>query len=229
MKQGVFELKTREIRRPCAALAQPGHSGGQRAAGMFLVLALLGSVSGCSPHGVSPSQAQAVINKGLAATSNCIAVPVEVEYRAAVHGTSLALKTLQVQGMVQPGPVTVRQYIGPPQTQPGFVFTDAAKALVIERDNAVNSRTMPCVRNGRFEVSSLEAIDIAPDAGGRMLASVRARVKFMPENWLAKTRDDPAWSSYWSGIEKTQATQWLYTLLKSGDDLFYGGAGQPLK
>lgn len=219
-------IKIHPMRVPQAGDVKAGFNS---AAAVALSLMLL-SLAGCSPNGVSKSQAQAVINKGLVAASDCIPVPVGVEYISSVHSTSLALKTLRAQGLVQQAPVTVNQYIGPPKTKDGFVFNEAAKAIAVQRDprpGFINPEF--CVRSGKFEVASLEAIDVASDATGRLVATVRARVQFVPEGWIAKTVADPAWSSYWSGIKKTEETQWLYTLLKSGDQLFYSGRGQALK
>ena len=145
-------IRMHPMRAPQAGEVKAGFNS---ASAVVLSLMLL-SLAGCSPNGVSKSQAQAVINKGLVAASDCIPVPVGVEYVSSVHSSSLALKTLRAQGLVQPAPVTVNQYIGPPKTKDGFVFNEAAKAIAVQREarpGFINPEF--CVRSGKFEVASL--------------------------------------------------------------------------
>ena len=61
------------------------------------------------------------------------------------------------------------------------------------------------------------------------MASVRAHIHFVPEEWLAKTRDDPAWSIYWAGMKRIEEPPYLYQLLKSGEEFYFTQRGTALK
>jgi hypothetical protein len=192
-------------------------------------LLALGMVA-CSPADANKSRAQVVINKGLEAQPECLTVNVGRRYEQTVERTSLALKALEAAKLVELGTIEEKSWgSNAVNTVPAYQFTEAGKSLVPESASASPMARLPCVRNGKFEVVSIEAIDINNDLTGRPIANVRARLRFLPENWFASTKTDPSWASYWSAMDKTEQTQWLYSLLKSGDELFFTGRGTALK
>ncbi|MDO8767381.1 MAG: hypothetical protein Q7K57_01475 [Burkholderiaceae bacterium] len=61
------------------------------------------------------------------------------------------------------------------------------------------------------------------------MATVRASIEFVPRDWIKTTKTNQAWAPYWGYIEKFESGQWLYRLLKSGEDYFFTGPGEKLK
>ena len=203
-------------------------SPGLKLWGIATLLAL-GMVA-CSPADGNKSRAQVAINKGLGEQSECLTVNVGRRYESAMDRTSLALKALEAAKLVELGTIDEKSWgSNTVKTVPAYQFTEAGKSLIPESASAPPMVRLPCVRNGKFEVVAIEPIDINNDLAGRPSASVRARLRFLPENWFASTKTDPAWASYWSAMDKNEQTQWLYSLLKSGDELFYTGRGTALK
>jgi hypothetical protein len=196
-----------------------------------LVVSLGLALCACSPQGQGKSAALAAINKGLASTPGCFMVPVEMEHLPSVYGPgpTMALNALLAQGLVKAGTVVLEQYVGPPKTKDGFLFSEKGQRLVVPSTHTGPDKPMPCVRNGKYEVTQIDAIDVANDSEGRVIASVRAHVRFVAEDWFNKTRDDPAWAGYWVGIKKSEESPWLYRLIKSGDEFYYTGSGLSLE
>ncbi len=219
-----------------------GADDSQRAGGLPKVLALRWALCSlavmgvlalvaCSPRGENKSAALAAINKGLSSGTDCLEASVGVEYSPTAYGASpeRVLRTLLAQGLAKEGPVTVAQLFGPPKTKPGFVFAEEARPMIVPRPSNGLPNQLPCVRNGHFEVTQVDAIDVANDATGHLFASVRAHIHFVPEEWLAKTRDDPAWSIYWAGMKRIEEPPYLYQLLKSGEEFYFTQRGTALK
>lgn len=196
--------------------------------GMVTLLAL--GMSACTPADRTKARAQEVINKGLSEQPECITANVGRRHDPSTGSTSLALKALEAAKLIELGTMEEKSWFSNAvKIVPAYKLTDAGKTLVSANSAATLAERLPCVRNGRFEVASIEAVDINNDLSGRPIASVRARLRFIAEDWFAATKTDPAWASYWSAMGKNEQTQWLYSLVKSGDELFYTGRGTALK
>lgn len=199
------------------------------AAACLLALLMLGACSGATDK----SKVAQAINQGLVGTPVCYHVPVGVPIvsrgdHKEVAG-SLALKELLAQGLVKPGSITFKDFMGPGRAE-GYVVTEAGAALVQTAPvpNAF-TRTNACMAFGHWKVRTIEAIDSGSDVSGRPVANVRASIEWVARDWLQATRAMPAWAPYWQDIARLERSQWLYRLLKSGDDYFFTGPGQKLK
>ena len=187
-------------------------------------------LSACSPGGVSNSAATKAINEGLAKDSGCASVPVDVPAtREEIAAASRALQALQAKGLVKEGAVQQYQIMGPAKPVNGYVFTEAAKPLIQQpaMNNLISKQ--PCVRTGHYEVKSIEAIDMTAGVDGKPIASVRARLRFVTEDWITATRPNAAWSEFWKAQDAAEQNQYLYSLLKSGSEVFYTGRGVKLQ
>ncbi|MDD2926145.1 hypothetical protein [Rhodoferax sp.] len=195
-----------------------------------LVIATLIAVGGggCTSSDKTKERAQEVINNGLSKQSECITANVGHRYDPTNEPTTLVLRALEAAKLIELGAIQEKSWLNNIiKDVPAYKLTEAGKAFV-PPDTSASVLRAPCVRNGRFEVVSIEAIDINNDLTGQSIANVRARLKFVPEAWFASTKTDPAWVSYWSTMKKNEQTQWLYRLVKSGDDFFYTGRAAAL-
>lgn len=172
------------------------------------------------------SKVEKVINAHLVTTSICTDVPIGQKVDYAKVGANGALGILKAKGYIVESQGTSRDFFGRTSTFDAYALTDTGKPLV-QRENPFSR--VPCMRTGRFEVTKIEAIDLGNDADGKPVASVRAKVKFIPEDWIAGTRDVAGWAGYWKGINDNESASWLYTLLKSGADYYAQGSGRKLK
>ncbi|OGB33744.1 MAG: hypothetical protein A3F78_03790 [Burkholderiales bacterium RIFCSPLOWO2_12_FULL_61_40] len=172
-----------------------------------------------------------IINQGLSGTPACRDVPVGVPVTKDVANRSLALAELLAQGLVQPGQVHYTTIMGETKVTEGYVFTEAATALVQKPKENLPSWTQrpPCFQLGTWKVTTIQALDTGTDATGKLVTTVRANVAFEPRDWLKATKTKAQWAPYWADIESTEKSQWLYHLLKSGDDYFYTGPGSKLQ
>lgn len=196
--------------------------------GMVAILAM--GMLACTPADRTKARAQEVINKGLNEQPECITANVGHRYDPVKESTSLVLKALEVAKLIELGTIEEKSWLSNAvKVVTAYKLTDAGKAFLPANAAATPAARLPCVRNGRFEVASIEAIDINNDLTGRPIANVRARLRFIAEDWFAATKTDPAWASYWSAMRKNEQTQWLYSLVKSGDELFYTGRATALK
>lgn len=91
------------------------------------------------------------------------------------------------------------------------------------------SRKNSCFQFGHWKIKTIEAVDSGSDASGKPVATVRASIEFVPRDWIKTTKTNQAWAPYWGYIEKFESGQWLYRLLKSGEDYFFTGPGEKLK
>ena len=128
---------------------------------------------------------------------------------------------------------------GPVQLNSGYVdqfrgesynYTDSGEILIHKASITKPSglATQPCVRFGKYQISSIEAVDVAVDAIGQNIASVRAHIVFKPEEWMVAGREDPRAARAWAYFAANEAAQWMYRLKKSGDSYFYTGPASKL-
>lgn len=194
-----------------------------------LVAALL--MSACQRPVSDKGKVEQVINKGLSTTPVCRDIPVGVPVTKDEAHRSLALAELLAQGLVQPGQVRYTTIMGETKVTEGYVFTEAATALVQKpKENLPTwGKRPPCFQFGTWRVTTIQALDTGTDATGRLVTTARANVTFEPSDWLKATKAKTQWAQYWADIESAERSQWLYHLLKSGDDYFYTGPGSKLK
>lgn len=206
------------------------NSGSNRLKLLGMVTLLTLGIAACTPADRTKARAQEVINKGLSEQPECITANVGSRHDPSTGSTSLALKVLEAAKLIELGTIEEKAWLSNAvNVVPAYKLTDAGKTFVSPKAASPLAEYLPCVRNGRFEVAAIEAIDINNDLTGRPIASVRARLRFIAEDWFAATKTDPAWASYWSAMGKKEQTQWLYSLVKSGDELFYTGRATALK
>lgn len=172
------------------------------------------------------SKVERVINAHLVKSASCTDVPIGQKVDYAKVGTNGALGILKTKRYIVESKGTSTDFFGRTNTFDTYALTDAGKPLV-QRENPFSR--VPCMRTGHFEVTNIEAIDLGNDADGKPVASVRAKIKFVPEDWIAGTRDVAAWAGYWKDINDTESGPWLYTLLKSGSDYYSQGSGRKLR
>ena len=196
--------------------------------GISLALGASVLLGACSGEIAEKQRAQSAINDGLAKTPVCRNVPVNVQVRSQEAERSALLTELIQQGYVIPAPITTMSLMGRPEISKGYAFTEKAKPLIQNNGAANSGYSQPCFRIGVWKTKSIEAVDIGNDASGTPIATVRAMIEFTPEEWLATTKSKPEWALYWQQIKDQQTKQWLYLLLKSGNDFFYGGPGRPI-
>jgi hypothetical protein len=195
---------------------------------MLLVL-----LSACSGPRSDQGKVAQVINQGLSAAPVCYPVPVGVPLESSTDkslaDSSLALKELLAQGLAKPGQISYQGF-SRPGVADGYVFAESAAALIQTPAVADAIRQkQPCLQFGHWKIKTIEALDSGSDASGKPVATVRASIEFVPRDWIKLTRTNPAWASYWGNIEQLERSQWLYRLLKSGEEYFFTGPGEKLK
>ncbi|GEM_PF-6565209 len=183
-------------------------------------------LSGCGSSDFA--KAEKAINSGLAAHPSCQPVPVEVELPGKPGGGEL-IEVLKAAGLVTDGLVKEATSWGKPKDLEGYVFTEKGKQFIAQPSQQGAMQKQPCIRSGRFEVVKIEAIDFGTSIEGKPIANVRATIRFVPEEWLASTRTKPQWANYWASIQDRERANWMYRLIKSGDQFFYTESGERLK
>lgn len=198
--------------------------GVMRLVGFTAAMAAIFTLTACGNN--DNSKVEKVINEQLAKSASCTDVPIGQKVDYAKIGADGALGILKAKGYITESQGTSKDFFGRTSTFETFALTDRGKPLV-QRDGFFSRSS--CIRTGHFAVTKIEAIDIGNDAEGKPVASVRAKIEFVPEEWIAGTRNVAAWSGYWKDISETENSQWLYTLLKSGSDYYSHGPGRRLK
>ena len=186
-----------------------------RIVGLVLVTSVAMALAGC---GGDSSKVESVINQQLAKSASCTEVPIGMKVDVSKVGPDGALGILKAKGYIVEAHGSSKDFFGHTNTFDTFALTDKGKPLVQQEGTPASAFFAhgPCMKTGTFKVSKIEAIDLGNDAGGQPVATVRARIKFVPEEWIAATKNMPTWSAYWKNISETEHAQWLYTLLKSG-------------
>jgi hypothetical protein len=172
------------------------------------------------------SKVAKTINSGLEKNASCTRVPVGIPVDQSKVGTGGAIGLLKAKGLITEGTVKQHMFAREPKDVPGYVFTESGKGLVVQPGSLAGA---PCIRTGKYEINKIEAVDSGNDIEGKPLAIVRATIKFVPEAWLADTKPHPDWAKFWADVHDTEGTQWIYRLIKSGDEFFYTGPGTKLK
>lgn len=190
------------------------------------VVALVATLSACGNS--SFSKAREVINVGLAKDPSCINVEVGVPAGPPDELHRAIYAQLKSKGFVVDGKVPKYVVFGENQQVPGLVFTETGNSLVTISAKPGLIPVYPCIRIGKFEVTNVEAIDVANDNEGNVIASVRSKIKFVPETWLSDMKDSPVASAYLQRMTDLGKKQWLYKLRKSGDEYFYVRKGVAL-
>lgn len=195
---------------------------------LVLIAGVAMALAGC---GGDSSKVENVINEQLAKSANCTEVPVGLKVDVSKVGPDGALGILKAKGYIVEAQGSSKDFFGRTNTFDTFALTDKGKPLVQHEGTPVGTFLVhgPCMKSGTFKVTKIEAIDHGNDAGGQPVATVRARIRFVPEEWIADTKNMPAWSAYWKNISETENAQWLYTLLKSGNDFYSHGPGHKLQ
>lgn len=188
--------------------------------GLATVLAACGKSDG--------SKAEKVINSEFAKNSMCTEIPIGLPVDLSKVGPDGALGILKAKGYATEAQVTVDTIRGKTAVDT-LVMTDKGKPLLQRQSTLGFISQNACVRTGQYQVEKIEAMDFGNDVEGKPIATVRARIKFVPEEWLADTRNSPAWSGFWKGIGNDESGPWLYQLLKSGDEFYAYGKGRKIQ
>jgi hypothetical protein len=195
----------------------------------LLAAVFLLGLTACSNGIGDKSKVMKAINEGLAKSPSCRKLPIEVaEHESHFKTAQLPIAALLESGDIQEGEVFEKSlWDGKMKAKKGYVFTEKGKALIAVPADP-NMRSWPCVAVGHWEVESIEALDQGSDATGKTIVNARARIRFVPRQWLEMRRNDPAWSQAWTEVGKQASHQWMYQLLKSGDSYFYQGKGKAI-
>lgn len=175
------------------------------------------------------SKVEKEINSALTKNTPCTNIPIGLPLDLSKVGSDGALGILKAKGYVAEGKIEFDTYRGKSSAD-ALLMTEKGKPL-LQTPAAMGryTRHEACIRTGRFEVGKVEAIDFGNDIEGKPIASVRARIKFVPEEWIADTRKDAAWSGFWKGIDEKEGGTWLYQLLKSGNEFYSHGQGRKIQ
>lgn len=195
----------------------------------FIAVAVVTGFILAACGGSEKSKVEKVINEGLSKAPQCTKVPIGIPIDKSKVGDDGAIGQLKAKGLIAEGKVKEERAFGGAVERDGYVFTDQAKNLIQHAGSTGWIPVAPCVRTGKFAIADIEAIDYGSAADGRPVANARAKIKFVPEAWLADTRGTPAWEKFWVSVAETEKSQWLYQLLKSGDEFYFTGPGQRLK
>lgn len=200
-----------------------------RYVGVVAITGLAAVLAACS--GGDSSKAEKVINDHFTKNATCTEVPLGLPVDLSKVGADGALGVLKAKGYITEGKATTTDYFGRKAVADIFSLTEKGKALVQREasQGVLGFSRGPCLRTGHFQVDKIEAIDTGNDIEGKPVASVRTRIKFFPEEWLADTRNNPAWSGFWKNIGEDENGPWLYPLLKSGADFYWQGRGRKIQ
>lgn len=183
-------------------------------------------LAACSSGFGDKSKAMKVINEGLAKSPSCQQVPVDV-YAPDVHiKSSIAIPALLASGEIEAGQVFEDHVWNGKIPHNGYRLTEKGRPLLAKPGDPNMRNSWPCIATGHWEVTSIEALDEGTDMTGKAVANVRARIRFIPRDWIAAQSNDPAWKQLFTNISKQESQQWMYQLLKSGDSFFYQGRGK---
>lgn len=192
---------------------------------LVLAAALVTFLSACSKDSDNATITR-VIDEGLSKDASCYTLPIGVYSTKDDFGRyAFVLELLRKTGKIEPGPVQLSSGYVDQFKGESYNFTDSGKTLIHKASTTKPSglATQPCVRFGKYQISSIEAVDVAVDANGQNIASVRARIVFKPEEWMVAGREDPRAARAWGYFAANEAAQWMYRLKKSGDSYFYTG------
>lgn len=185
------------------------------------------SLSGCS--GSETSRIMETINTKLSKDAECVRLPIQVPVDTSKVGDDGALGILKKSGVIQESKIVINERIG--ASSPGYDFTKKGEELVVKPKkgsylfgNFVGN--YPCVRTGRYEVDSINAIDYGSNSEGQPIANVRTALRFVPEDWILQTKTEGQWKKFWDEVKERENSQVLVQLLKSGDEFFYIRAGK---
>lgn len=185
------------------------------------------SLSGCG--GSDKSRIVETINTKLSKEAECVRLPIQVPLDISMVGDDGALGILKKSGAIEESEIVVNEKTG--AVKPGYNFTQKGEGLIVKPmkgsylfGNFVGAH--PCVRTGRYEVDSINAIDFGSNSEGQPIANVRAALRFVPEDWIVQTKSDEQWKKFWDEVAERESTQVLVQLLKSGDEFFYIRAGK---
>jgi hypothetical protein len=206
----------------------PKHRPQSWLTGSAVALATVCLLSGCGKGITEKQRVQLVIDEGLAKKSVCRDVPVGIPASAKDIAESALFSELVAQGYVVEGQIVSTSYSGKEETKAGYVFTDKANGLIQTPAKPNWPYRQACFKAGIWKTTSIEAVDTAANSNGNLITSVRTRIEFVPEAWLLETKNKPEWAAYWRQLQSQQDKQWIYSLLKSGDDFFFGGNGQSI-
>lgn len=194
-----------------------------RVIGLTVATAAIFTLVACGA--TDSGKVERVINEQLAKQASCTDVPIGQKVDYTKVGADGALGILKAKGYIAESQGSSKDWFGKVTNFDTFALTESGKPLV--QREGIFGRV--CLRTGHYEVAKIEAIDAGNDAEGKPVASVRAKIKFVPEVWIAGTKDMGSWAGYWKEINETQDAQYLYTLLKSGSDYYSQGPGRRLK
>lgn len=194
-------------------------------------LAIL-SIVGCGNQ--DAIKAEKIINTGLVADADCLLLPIESKiYGFNNFKPDSPIGLLKSKGYIAEGKVTELNPLAGKgkQVVDAYVLTEKGKALVQKAGTPTGfgGRSLYCMRTGTFQVSKIEAIDYGNDAEGKHIASIRARIKFIPEEWISDTITNPQFGGFWKRIGEWEKSPWLYQLLKSGDDMYGFRSGRKMQ
>lgn len=193
----------------------------------LLTVLLVVSLSGCG--GSDKSRIVETINTKLSKDAECVRLPIQVPVDTSKVGGDGALGILKKSGIIQESKIVINEKTG--ASSPGYAFTPKGEDLIVKPlkasylfGNFVG--TYPCVRTGRYEVDSINAIDYGSNSEGQPIANVRTALRFVPEDWILQTKSEEQWKKFWDEVGERESSQVLVQLLKSGDEFFYIRAGK---
>lgn len=192
---------------------------------LIAVLACSALLAACGASN-EKGKLEEAINQSLAKTAACTAVPVGVvPSKNAPRATTLNMKLLQEEGLIEPSLIQEQGLFGGGKAVPGFVFTDKGRALIHKPTNTGPLAGEPCVRSGRFQIKSIEGVETVTGADGQTVVVVRSYIQFKPEAWLAKSRTAPEKTSFWNFVQENESAQWVYRIKKSDGAYVLQGTG----
>jgi len=189
---------------------------------MSQILLILVFATGCGNK--SYNKAEKAINSHLNKETACLNLPIQVPLDTSKVSDDGALGLLLKAGIIIESEIGTDKDSKNKRT--GYDFTEKGKDFIVKPLNGNTLfgsfiGTYPCVRTGKYIVDSVKAIDYGQSVDGKPIANVRVTVRFIPEDWVAKTKSENVWVKFWANVKKQEESQWLYKLLKSGDELFF--------
>lgn len=179
-------------------------------------------LTSCSKLNTDKQKVTLTINNGLIKNATCKIVPVGITSEKEELDKSAEIAQLINQGYIISAEIPLNKN----KTVPGYIFTEKGKKLVVKPAGWFGRG--PCIKQGHFKVKSIEAIDPGITSSGINIANVRATIEFEPEEWLKPTIELSEWSKFWKATKEVENKQWVYQLMKSGDEFFFGEMGKPL-
>lgn len=192
---------------------------------VFLATTITCLLTACG--GGETGKAEKAINDKLTKDALCTTVPVGAQVNYEKVGSDGAIGLLKAKGYLVEAKAIVEGWRGKQEVD-SYELTEKGKPLVHKDGRANLFGGGPCLRTGHFEIEKIIALDKGNDAAGRPVANVRASIKFIPEEWIADTKQTPAWSAFWKNVQDAESSQWLYQAIKSGDDFISVSHGEKL-